>query len=47
MQNTHYTQFQDAIQRVQTKHEGLKLNGTHEFLVFADDVIYWAVECML
>ena len=27
-----------AINRVQANQEGLKLNGTHQFLVYADDV---------
>jgi hypothetical protein len=27
-----------AIKRVQAKQEGLKLNGTHQLLVYADDV---------
>jgi len=27
-----------AIRRVQTIQDGLKLNGTHRFLVYADDV---------
>jgi hypothetical protein len=27
-----------AIRRVQANQEGLKLNGTHEFFIYADDV---------
>ena len=27
-----------AIKRVQVKQDGLKLNGTHQFLAYADDV---------
>jgi hypothetical protein len=27
-----------AIRRVQEKHEGLKLNGTHQLLAYADDI---------
>jgi len=27
-----------AIRRVQVKQDGLKLNGTHQLLVYADDV---------
>jgi hypothetical protein len=32
-----------AIRRVQTNHEGSKLNGTHQHLVYADDIntVYW------
>jgi len=30
-----------AIMRVQVNQDGLKFNGTHRLLVFADDVIYW------
>jgi len=27
-----------AIRRVQVNHDGLKLNGTHQLLAYADDV---------
>ena len=27
-----------AIRRVQVNHNGLKLNGTHQLLVYADDI---------
>ena len=27
-----------AIKRVQVNHDGLKLNGTHQLLAYADDV---------
>jgi hypothetical protein len=32
-----------AIIRIQANHEGLKLNGTHQLLFYADDVniVYW------
>ena len=30
-----------AIRRVQVNQDGLKLNGTHQLLAYADDVIYW------
>ena len=37
-----------AIRRVQVDHDGLKLNGTHQLLAYADDVnIYWEEACIL
>ena len=30
--------LQHAIRRVQIRQDGLKLNGTHQFLVYTDDV---------
>jgi hypothetical protein len=30
--------FECALRRVQVNQDGLKLNGTHQFLVYADDV---------
>jgi len=31
-----------AMRRVQVNQDGLKLNGTHQLLIYADDVhIYW------
>ena len=34
------------IRRVQENQDGLKLNGIHHLLVYADDVIYWAETCI-
>jgi hypothetical protein len=34
------------IRRVQENQGGLKLNGIHHLLVYADDVIYWAETCI-
>jgi len=31
-----------AIRRVRVNQDGLKLSGTHQLLVYADDVNYWA-----
>jgi hypothetical protein len=36
-----------AIRRVQANQEGLKLNGTHQLLVYTVDVKYWAEAYML
>jgi hypothetical protein len=30
-----------AIRKAQTKHKFLKFNGTHQFIIFADDVNLW------
>jgi hypothetical protein len=31
-----------GIRRVQTNHDGLKLNGTHQLLAYAHDVNIWS-----
>jgi hypothetical protein len=31
-----------AIRRVQVNQDGLKLNGTHQLLVYVDDVNVWS-----
>jgi hypothetical protein len=33
----------EYIRKVQKKQMGLKLNGTYELLVYADDMIYWVL----
>jgi len=38
--------LEHAIRRVHANQDGLKLNGTHQFLVYADDV-YWEEACIL
>jgi len=30
-----------AIRRVQVNQDGLKLNGTHQLLIYADDINIW------
>jgi len=34
-----------AIRRVQVNQDGLKLNGTHQFLVYDDDVNIFGRKC--
>jgi hypothetical protein len=36
-----------AIRRIQADQEGLKLNGTRQLLVYADDDVYWVGAYML
>ena len=36
-----------AIRRVRVNQDGLKLNGTHQILVYADDFSYWAKPYLL
>jgi hypothetical protein len=36
-----------AIRRVRVKQEGLKLNGTHQLLVYADDVLLGGSVCTI
>jgi hypothetical protein len=35
-----------AIRRVQANQEGLKLNGTHQLLVYADDILGGSVHAI-
>ena len=33
--------LENAIKRVQVNQDGLKLNGTHQLLTYADELTYW------
>ena len=37
--------LENAIRTVQVKQDGLKLNGTHQLLAYADDVNVLALRC--
>jgi hypothetical protein len=39
--------LENAIRRVQVNQDGLKFNGTHQVLVYANDVNIWVEEYIL